>query len=514
MEVALSQRQLNNLVKGRPVQMSHSALTSSSPNVAMEKLSDSLRKKIDRAIRESRGCRVQLSPEEASSVSSSLGGGKINIGKAFKKLGRNIKKGFTKDIINPTKKIAGVVERGFNKEIVEPTKKVAGVVERGFNREIVDSGLGKQIAKSLIDVGTEIVLPTALGGLSMLAGDPTGMSGQVVGSIAGKELNKLAGKYGYGVKGKQLKAIKDEMTAMFSPIGKRAKALTAKVFKEGDRVLDLPEISIRGGKITLKSIGRAIKKGAKDLWRKARPVLKHFGEKAIEYAEPLIEEGLSAVAQSYGVDPAVAEVGTKTLVSFGKSKAKRGLDKYVYKGQSQSPEMAIDKASAIVQQRGDEYIQKAKVKGLESIQKYVPADQRDMATQKLLEQTSRAEQVLRDRVEATEDVLQKKVGRKKGEVLQEVLSPEGSGMCGRGRRVGRTMLPSGRVLPLTSGGAVYGSLERVGMRDDMSTLLSPFHPATQTFRERPNLPQGQISGGSFRGYGTLEMDAMLGGSFM
>jgi hypothetical protein len=487
MEVALSQRQLNNLVKGRPVQMSHSALTSSSPNVAMERLSDSLRKKLDRAMREKRGCRVQLSPEEASSVSTSLGGGKINIGKAFKSLGRDVKKGFTKDIINPT-------------------KKVAGVIDRGFKREVVDSGLGKQIAKSLIDVGTEVVLPTALGGLSMLAGDPTGMSGQVVGSIAGKELNKLAGRYGYGIKGKPLKAIKDQMTSMFSPLGKHAKTLTAKVFKEGEQVLDLPEISIRGGKVTLKSIGRAIKKGAKSLWRQARPVLKSLGESAIAYAEPLIEEGLSAVAQSYGIDPVVAEVGTKSLVSFGKAKAQRGLDKYVYSGKSQTPEMAIDKASALVQQRGGEYIQKAKVKGLESIQRYVPPEQRDMATQRLLEQTDRAEQALKNRVEATEDVLQSGVRRVKrvGSEQPEMVAQQGMGM----RRVGRVMLSDGRVLPLTSGGAVVGSLERVGMRDDMGTLLSPFHPATTPFREPPNLPQGQISGGSFRGYG------MCGGSFM
>ncbi len=276
MEVALSQRQLNNLVKGRPVQISHSGLTSSSPNTALTALSDGMRKKIARAVRESRGCRVQLSPEEAQGVQTELGGGKINIGKSFKKLGKDIKKGFTKDII-------------------EPTKKVAGVIDRGFKKEVVDSGLGREIARNLIDVGTEVVLPTALAGLSTYAtGNP--MLGQMVGNVAGKQLNQLAGKYGYGLKGIALKAKKDTMTNLFRPVvktEKQARALTNKVFKEGEKVLDLPEISITGGKISWKKVGRQLKNTAKQVWREAKPVLKYFGEQAIEMAEPMIEEGLS-----------------------------------------------------------------------------------------------------------------------------------------------------------------------------------------------------------------------------
>ena len=75
----------------------------------------------------------------------------------------------------------------------------AGVVKRGFNREIRDSGVGKEIAKNLIDVGANIVLPAALGGLSMVAGDPTGISGNVVGQIAGKYIDEAAARKGYGL---------------------------------------------------------------------------------------------------------------------------------------------------------------------------------------------------------------------------------------------------------------------------------------------------------------------------
>jgi hypothetical protein len=75
----------------------------------------------------------------------------------------------------------------------------AGVVKRGFNREIRDSGVGKEIAKNLIDVGANIVLPAALGGLSMVAGDPTGISGNMVGQIAGKYIDEAAARKGYGL---------------------------------------------------------------------------------------------------------------------------------------------------------------------------------------------------------------------------------------------------------------------------------------------------------------------------
>ena len=85
------------------------------------------------------------------------------------------------------------------KEGVDGTNYVAGVTKRGFNRKIRDSGVGKEIAKDLIDIGTNVVLPTALGGLSMLAGDATGMSGNMAGQIAGKYINEAAARKGYGL---------------------------------------------------------------------------------------------------------------------------------------------------------------------------------------------------------------------------------------------------------------------------------------------------------------------------
>lgn len=135
-------------------------------------------KKLLSSFKRNKGLRIQMSPDEIEATM--MKGSGVNIGKAFKKLGRDIKKTATS---------AG---RAIDKEVLKP-------VAKGFKKEIVDSGVGREIARNLIDVGTDIVLPTALGGLSMLAGDPTGMSGQMVGQVAGKYINRAAEKEGYGI---------------------------------------------------------------------------------------------------------------------------------------------------------------------------------------------------------------------------------------------------------------------------------------------------------------------------
>ncbi len=71
-------------------------------------------------------------------------------------------------------------------------------VERGFKKNIIDSGVGKEIAKELIKVGTQYALPTATTALSMMAGDETGQTGRIIGNIAGKRLQGLADRSGYG----------------------------------------------------------------------------------------------------------------------------------------------------------------------------------------------------------------------------------------------------------------------------------------------------------------------------
>lgn len=123
-------------------------------------------RRIQTAMRKDSGVRINLKPEE--DIYTMTEGGKVSL----KSIGRSIKKGFTKG---------------------------ADVVKKGFQKEIIDSGVGKEIAKNLINVGTDVVLPAALTGLSMMAGDPTGLSGQAAANVAGKYIHQGADKGGYGV---------------------------------------------------------------------------------------------------------------------------------------------------------------------------------------------------------------------------------------------------------------------------------------------------------------------------
>ena len=77
----------------------------------------------------------------------------------------------------------------------------SGVIKRGFNSKIRDSGVGKEIAKDLIDIGTTMVLPAA-GGVAgeLLLGGPAGAAvGSTVAGVAGKYINEAAARKGYGL---------------------------------------------------------------------------------------------------------------------------------------------------------------------------------------------------------------------------------------------------------------------------------------------------------------------------
>lgn len=94
-------------------------------------------------------------------------GGKINIGKAFKKLGSDIDKGFKKEIARP-----------FVRDVVKPAEKALTSKDA--------MSVYKAIGKHAIEQG--IPIATALG--SMALGDPTGMSGAMVGNIAQQYASK------------------------------------------------------------------------------------------------------------------------------------------------------------------------------------------------------------------------------------------------------------------------------------------------------------------------------------
>jgi hypothetical protein len=151
-QLHLTEKQIRNLSNGKTTTIPHSYMGSGAGETVVM-LNPSNASKILSAYKKGKGMRLNLNTDELK--------GSMISGRGFKSVGKTIKK--------------------------------------GFNEKIRDSGVGKKIAKELIDVGTKYVLPGAVSGLSMLAGDPTGMSGAMLGGIAGDQLDRYAESKGYGI---------------------------------------------------------------------------------------------------------------------------------------------------------------------------------------------------------------------------------------------------------------------------------------------------------------------------
>ena len=403
--------------------------------------------------------------------------------------GLGVKDGINPDvrkIVANMKRKAGMGVKEDMETLKRGVRKASAKTKRGFNKSIVDTGIGREIASTLIDVGADVLLPAGTTALSMALGDPTGLSGAVVGKVAGDQIQKAAekkgyGKCGYGLKGKALSTQKNVMAEYFKQMGlaqKQAKALTNKVFREGEQVLDREEVKISGGKIKLKGVRKDLLKGAKEIWREARPVLKFAGETALDMAEPFVESGIRTVAMSYGADPETADMTAKIFTATAKEKAQSGLNR-ISKKKSKNPQEYVDKASSIIQDKSSKYIAQAEKKGLEQVAKSGMSDEaKQLAMDKIKERAEKAQNVVDLNVEKVESQIQ-------------------NAITSRRRAFQNTQQDS------TGGMGLYS-------RNDMSTLLSADSVAKQPFYVRPNIPQGQISGISG---GSLYGDTMLGSSF-
>lgn len=171
-QLHLTRPQMTKMMKGQGVNIPHSQMGSDKGDVVIMLHPQNARKLLT-AYKKGKGMRLTMSPMEMQH--SMTHGRGINIGKAFKKLGSDIKK-------------------GFNKTIVEPAKKT---FTPALGRDIV-KGLetaGKTTASALIHAG----IPAVAG----LAGDVLGgPAGGVAGAVAGQMLADQVGKStGYGLYG-------------------------------------------------------------------------------------------------------------------------------------------------------------------------------------------------------------------------------------------------------------------------------------------------------------------------
>ena len=199
--VSVSRGQLSKLRKGGAINVRRPNIVSSDDAPIRVRMGRGRSKKMMNALAKDRGFRLAVMPNE--DLIEMTQGGKISLkGTVFDRKFKSpaeLRDTFGVTAIGKAGKKAVKGYIGGVEDAIDGTNYVAGVTKRGFNKKIVDSGVGKDIASNLIDVGANILLPAALGGLSMVAGDPTGISGNVVGSIAGKYIDEAAARKGYGL---------------------------------------------------------------------------------------------------------------------------------------------------------------------------------------------------------------------------------------------------------------------------------------------------------------------------
>lgn len=238
-------------------------------------------RRIQTAMRKNKGVRIALKPDE--DLVAMTEGGKISL----KSIGKKLKKA--------------------TYDVGSAYKDTGNVIKRGFDKTIVDSGVGKEIARQLIDIGTKYVLPEGLSALSMMAGDPTGMSGQIIGDMAGERLNALAARKGYGLF-KTIKKVtgvnKKAIVGAAKSVGKTAVRVGAQAAGEAlSAYTGNPAAGQAFERIAVSAADRAIdSKSGKDILRNAgRGATSQAKMIAVEGIDDYIDKNLT------GAEKAVAE---------------------------------------------------------------------------------------------------------------------------------------------------------------------------------------------------------------
>jgi hypothetical protein len=163
---------MTKMMKGQGVNVPVSQMGSDKGDVVIMLHPQNARKMLT-AYRKNKGMRLAMSPAEMEATMTHGRG--FNIGKAFKKMGSDIKKGFTKTIINPAKK---TFTPALGRDIVSGLEKA-----------------GKTTASALIHAG----IPAVAGVAGDFLGGPLG---GVAGAVAGDMLADQVGKAtGYGLYG-------------------------------------------------------------------------------------------------------------------------------------------------------------------------------------------------------------------------------------------------------------------------------------------------------------------------
>ncbi len=153
-QLHLTRPQMTKMMKGQGINIPHSQMGSDKGDVVIMLHPQNARKLLT-AYKKGKGMRLTMSPAE---MQHSMTHGR-GIGKAFKKLGRDIKRGAEK------------LGKDIKKEVIDPAGKALTSKDA--------MSVYKTIGKHAIEQGIPAL--TTLG--SMALGDPTGMSGAMIGNI-------------------------------------------------------------------------------------------------------------------------------------------------------------------------------------------------------------------------------------------------------------------------------------------------------------------------------------------
>jgi len=182
----ISKPQMRKLMKGGAINVKPHNIISPDDAPYRIKMGRGKAKKMMGSFGKGKGYRLAVMPNEEVVM---IEGGKVKSSAEINRAIRNASKKAVKGYL-------GGVQEG-----IDGTNYVAGVTKRGFNREIRDSGVGKQMAKDLIDIGATMVLPAATGvlGEALLPGPLGAALGSTTGAIAGKYISEAAERKGYGM---------------------------------------------------------------------------------------------------------------------------------------------------------------------------------------------------------------------------------------------------------------------------------------------------------------------------
>jgi hypothetical protein len=535
---SISQKQLNDIAKGKPIQISYSGLSSNAPNVSIQGLGMPSVNRIKRALREQRGARLKLTPDEITSIKTTLKGGN-----------------FLDDL----------------KNAFDPQK-------NGVAQAFAPDGAAEKFGKSLARPAIKGAANLGVGGLMTLAGSPefAPFVSPFVSMAIDKGLDKA--NLGFGLKEGadwhrvRMRNMRNTLKGSKEAKDKMARIRSMRKGSKGGNILD-QQFSINEAKDTIKKLFGGELGGVDEGAGIAEDVVRAFtvkktGKGMKGCGTPILDQQFSineakdALGKifGFGVSPAMVkelkghmadlfsgQLDRRKAVSLANKVFKHGTDllhlpSVKMAGGALSLNWLTDKlksgakqifelakpAIKIAGQTGISYVKPLATEALKGIASSygIDPEMASLAANIAAETGSQIANVGLDKVTKKAPKAPQKPSMAKTFDSREDAQHSSRSSDDINEEI--LVLPSRKSKRDLKGGSFYGganpalypfresanlpqgliSMYGGAMREDFGNLLNMDHPSMTPFIQAPNLPQGLISvyGGSFRGYGTPILD--------